>query len=367
MNDRYNINIEVVTPLAIGAGTECDWTRGVDYVVKDNKVFVLDLQKAISKGVDVDRFSALLASSDEKGICELLDKHLETSSRYIFDIPVTSANPIKAFLRNQLHDKPVIAGSSLKGAIRSVIFSYLRREERDNQSVFGSSKDGTDFMRFIQIGDIEMEATKLVNTRLINLWKDKSGYMWHGGWKHGNHFTSKEYLPMGFNTLYECVLPGMSGRGNIKFSKEGFMTVVNNPKLTEKVKYASEKNAILDGGPEKLFGIVNDATRNYLLKEKEFFEKYQEAEYNESILNSIEDLLDRVPKDSSYCILKMSAGSGFHSITGDWQFDDYLQTGFHNKFVEGEQLKIPRYKSRKIAEYDSRLLPMGFVKLSLIK
>ena len=366
MNDKYNINVEVVTPLAVGAGTGCDWTRGVDYVVKDHKAFVLDLQKAIFNGVNVDKLSTLLTTSDEKGICELLGKHLETSSRYVFDLPAMSANPIKAFLRNQLNDKPVVAGSSLKGAVRSVIFSYLRQEERDNQSVFGNSKDGTDFMRFIQVGDIEMEATKLVNTRLFNLWKDKSEDIWHGGWKHGNHFTSKEYLPMGFNTLYECVLPGMTGKGNIKFSNDGFMAIINNPKLAEKVKYANEKKVLLDEGPEKLFGIVNDATWNYLQKEKEFFDNFQEAENIGAILEGIEDLLDRVPQDSSYCILQMSAGSGFHSITGDWQFDDYLQTGFHNKCVEGKQLKIPRYKSRKIAEYNGRLLPMGFVKLTVI-
>ena len=43
-------------------------------------------------------------------------------------------------------------------------------------------KDGTDFMRFIRIADIEMPSTELVNSKIFNLWKDRDG--WNGGWKH---------------------------------------------------------------------------------------------------------------------------------------------------------------------------------------
>ena len=130
--------------------------------------------------------------------------------------------------------------------------------------------------------------------------------------------------------------------------------------------YVNEKNAILDGGAEKLFGIINHATRNYLLKEKEFFEKYKEAERTKEILNGIEDLLTLIPQNNSYCIMKMSAGSGFHSITGDWQNKDYLNTGLWRKSVNGDEVAIPKYKSRKIAEFNGKLLLMGFIKLTVI-
>ena len=56
----------------------------------------------------------------------------------------------------------------------------------------------------------------------------------------------------------------------------------------------------------------------------------------------------------------MSAGVGFHSITGDWQFDDYDKT---KMWADGRNAGKKKYKSRKIAEYNNRLQLMGFVRL----
>ena len=67
-----------------------------------------------------------------------------------------------------------------------------------------------------------------------------------------------------------------------------------------------------------------------------------------------------IPADGSSCLLKMSAGVGFHSITGDWQFNDYDETGQWTDFRNAGKKK---YKSRKIVEYNHRLQLMGFVRL----
>lgn len=366
MNKRCQIKIEVVTPLSVGAGTSNDWIRGADYMIRGNKVYVIDLEKVVAQEIHIDKLSELLAKADEKGVDELIGDKVEKVSKFIFDLPAISTNPIKTFLRSQLHNKPVIAGSSLKGAIRSVLFSSFRDEERDSGAVLGNIKDNTDFMRFIQIGDTEMETTSLVNTRLFNLWKERDKDIWHSGWKHSNNFTSKDYEPMGFNTLFECVLPGMTGIGNIKFAKDAFSSIVSDFKIGKKIKYATAKTELLTLGTEKLFSIINDATWDYLQKEKEFFSKYPEAERVNEIMEGIDDLLDQIPpkSDSSYCILKMSAGSGFHSITGDWQYEDYLKTGLRTKYVNNKPVKIPNYKSRKIVEYNGKLQLMGFVKLT---
>ena len=78
------------------------------------------------------------------------------------------------------------------------------------------------------------------------------------------------------------------------------------------------------------------------------------------IVDNIENLLKLIPSDNTYCILKMSAGSGFHSITGDWQFDDY-STGTFDRKRNKEGKVLP--KSRKIAIHGENLLLMGFVKI----
>jgi len=366
MNERYDIQLEVLTPLAVGAGTDKDWARGTDYIVKGNKVFILDLQAAFVQGCDLNKLSYLLSKSDEEGLCELFGDNLSKFSKYIFDLPVESSNPIKAFLRNQLHDKPLIAGSSIKGAVRSALFNFFRTNENNERDVIGYIKEKTDFMRFIQIGDIEMDATSLVNTKLFNLWKDRDRDVWHGGWKNGFQSTFKYFKSTGFNTLYECVMPGAKGQGYIKFAKDNYLASILDEKISEKTTYATEKQQLLEGGIEELFAVINDYTWEYLKKEEDFFDKYRDAERSGDILDGINDLFNIVPRDNSCCVMKMSAGSGFHTMTGDWQFDDFIRTGFNPKIFKEKGVRVPKFKSRKIAEFNDGLALMGFVKISKI-
>ena len=51
---RYPIELEVITPLSVGAGNDNDWVKGLDFVQKDGKVYVIDMQKVASAGVDVE-------------------------------------------------------------------------------------------------------------------------------------------------------------------------------------------------------------------------------------------------------------------------------------------------------------------------
>lgn len=356
---KYPIEIEVVTPLSVGAGNDNEWTRGIDYVQKDNKVYVLDIHRAVEKGVDIDRLSNMFLKSDETGVCKLLGSSIESISKYIFQLPVRTVNPIKSFLRSQLFDKPVVAGSSLKGSIRSALFNYLRTDEKTNEEVFGNMKDGTDFMRFIRIADIEMPSTELVNSKIFNLWKDRDG--WNGGWKHqgtkdGNSHTDQSYMPTGFNTLYECVTPGLKGLGSIILAGNSFKLMSENTSVT--ISYQEKKKNLLTGGVGRLFKVVNDVTREYLRKEKDFFLKYP-AERSDELIENIDYLLGLI-RDDSCCLLKMSAGVGFHSITGDWQYEDYDDTGL---WTDQRNFGKKKYKSRKIVEYKGKLHLMGFVLL----
>lgn len=348
---RYPIELEVITPLSVGAGNDNEWVRGLDFVQKDGKVYVIDMQKAAAAGVDVETLTTLFLKSDDRGISQLLGNKIDDLSRYIFDLPAKTDNNIKTFLRTQFYDKPLVAGSSIKGSIRSVLFNYLRTDEEKNEEVFGNMRDGTDFMRFIRIGDVEMPSTVLVNTKLFNLRKE--GTEWLGGWKQLMNKTTGEYNPIGFNTLYECVAPGKKGLGNISLAANAFSLLEKSGQ--GKSPYASKKRVLLNEPISRLFQVVNDVTREYLQKERAFFEKY-DAERSDEVLDSIDTLLSMIPTDGSACLLKMSAGVGFHSITGDWRFEDYDKTGFRS---DGKKY----YKSRKIAEYNHRLQLMGFVRL----
>ncbi|MBQ6051541.1 MAG: hypothetical protein IJL35_13245 [Bacteroidaceae bacterium] len=352
---KYAIELEVVTPLSVGAGNDNDWMRGIDFVQKDGKVYILDIKKAVEQGVDIDKLTSLFENSDEKGISQLLGNKLESVSKQIFQSPVTTTNAIKSFLRTQFYDKPVVAGSSIKGSVRSALFHHLRENERNNEEVFGNMNDGTDLMRFVRIADIEMPRTILVNTKIFNLQKD--GSQWTGGWKHAMSETNSSYRPNGFNTLYECVAPGQKGLGSIAMAGKAFDILAEN---TDKfISHKAKKEQLMKGNIHDLFQIINQVTKGYLQKEKAFFEKYS-AERSEELTDNVNALLDMIPEDNSYCLLKMSVGVGFHSITGDWQYEDYDQTGI---WTENRNAGKKKYKSRKTAEYKGHLQLMGFVKL----
>lgn len=353
---RYPIELEVITPLSVGAGNDNEWVKGLDFVQKDGKVYVFDMQKVAAAGIDVGALTTLFLKSDDKGICQLLGNKIGELSRYVFDLPAKTDNNIKTFLRTQFYDKPVVVGSSIKGSIRSALFNYLRTDEQKNEEVFGIMKDGTDFMRFVRIGDVEMPSTILVNTKLFNLRKE--GEEWMGGWKHNTNKTTDKYDSVGFNTLYECVAPGNKGLGNITLAANAFSLLEKYGQ--SKSSYAGKKRALLNEPISSLFQVINDVTKGYLQKERAFFMKY-DVDRSDEVLNCIDSLLSTIPTDGSSCLLKMSAGVGFHSITGDWQYDDYDKTKF---WTDGRHAGKKKYKSRKIADYNHQLQLMGFVLIS---
>jgi hypothetical protein len=350
---KYPIEFEVITPLSVGAGNDNEWVKGLDFIQKEGEVFVIDMQKVAAAGVDVEALTALFLKSDDSGICQLLGSKICELSRYVFDLPVKTENNIKTFLRTQFYDKPLVAGSSIKGSIRSALFNYLRTDEEKNEEVFGTMKDGTDFMRFIRIGDVEMPSTVLVNTKLFNL--RKGGEEWLGGWKQLMNKTIGDYNPVGFNTLYECVAPGEKGFGNISLAVNAFSLLEKFGNARS--PYAGKKRTLLNEPINCLFQVINDVTKAYLQKEQAFFQKY-DAERSDEVLSCIESLLSMIPSDGSSCLMKMSAGVGFHSITGDWQYVDYDKTKL---WTDGRHAGKKKYKSRKIAEYNHRLQLMGFV------
>ena len=357
INKKYNIKLEILTPLSIGAGAEKDWVRGVDFVVDKGILYKLNLKKMVANGINPDELTSFFATKNESGLKAKLAGKLNAVSDFTMQFPAESDYDVKTFVKNQLSGNPLLTGSSLKGALRSVIFDYLGANSKDGKEVFGSSVKGDEFMRFIKIADAEFSNTELVNTKVFNLQKKGE---WQGGWKHQQTQTTNSFSPIGFNTLYECLMPEQVCFSSIMTSAQLFDNIRNHIKQ-------DKKRPILTDNISFLFGIINNHSKNYLTKEKAFFEKYN-TDKTDKIIESINKLLNMIPSDNSYCIMKMSAGSGFHSITGDWQFKDYSINGLDTtkKVSRGLFNDKKSAKSRKIAIYNGLFSLMGFVKLRAI-
>ena len=367
VNEKSTIQIEVLTPLSIGAGSESDWAMGIDFVVMDGNLYRLNLGKMKQEGINIDKLSAFFADKNAEAVLQIIGSKLNQVSDLIMPMPCSTDNDVKAFITNQLSGRPIIPGSSLKGSIRSVLFSYFRENDTNRtDQVFGSLKFGTDFMRFVRVSDFEFEKTALVNTKIYNLFGDRND--WQGGWKHKSwNGTSTQFKAIGFNTVYECLMPGEKAVGSIMIAEKLFDLLlkkgIEQPCLDKKQELLShdEYSPI-----ENLFYEINNHTFEYLKKERAFFNKYNQGEHSDRIIQSINGLMNKVNDcidDGQSCILKMAAGSGFHSITGDWQYDDYSNTGY---WQNGKNQGKKKYKSRKIAVNGKAFTLMGFVKMSII-
>lgn len=364
INKKFNIALEVITPISIGAGAEKDLIKGIDFIEKDEKIYRINLSKMQEAGLDIDSLSSYFANRDSAGILRLIgDKLTEVCDGESLTLPTQSDNDIKAFVRNEFTGKPIVPGSSIKGAIRSILFEYLKdHNENDEKTVFGKANDGNEFMRFIKFSDIEFNETELVNTKIFNLRRNDAG-RWVSGWKNGNN-TTTEFRSTGFNTLYESILPKEIGYGSIMISDLQFEKIGH-----QKQTHYEKKSSVLS--IKRLFSIINSHSRKYLEKELAFFQHFQNGDrYTQNIIDSIKNLMPLVPADNSYCIFKMSAGSGFHSITGDWQFDNYYsednrQSEYGRMRVLDRKRQGALPKSRKIAINGDEFSLMGFVKMSI--
>jgi len=389
VNTKYYIKLEVLSPLHIGTGEKLK--HGVDFVCNKGKVYHLNMRKLGRKYHNLADY--LVGSNIEEVLMPIIN------AEKIEDYSIASwryqglSGDLSLFVKNQYTQCPVLLGSSLKGAIRSHLFNTFKKETNDSENneknLFGSSNDGDEFMRFFKIADVEFLKTGLVNTKIHNLRKEDDA--WAGGWKNSGKETTEKLDVAKFNTICECLLPKQVAVTTIDVSETQF-NLFDIDRFYEKQieDLREETNKEIDSNKRQelerkinvytnlqqtinskkkylklsdLFSLINEKTKSYIDKEIDYFKNYYEADDTDLILESLDSLRDSI-KDDNSCVLKMSFGSGFHSITGDWQFDD-----FFSGTLDRKRNKDAKSKSRKIAiwsENEKRKMSlMGFVKLSI--
>ena len=127
MTMEYKFRLDILSPVHIGVDNTKFWNNGLDYVVKDGKVYLLDTWKILRKGgIDLNHLSAALANGDMNYLKNRIND-LKQYSKYIFNLPVPGLNQpreIRPLIKSPLTGTPIIPGSSLKGAISSAILSH---------------------------------------------------------------------------------------------------------------------------------------------------------------------------------------------------------------------------------------------------
>lgn len=104
INKRYDIEIEILTPLSIGAGNEKDWIKGVDFIVDGSKLYKLNLRKIVGSGIDIKKISSFLVVQNEKEIINYITKNkLQEVSDKVFYIPIELSRPTRLRLLSKIN------------------------------------------------------------------------------------------------------------------------------------------------------------------------------------------------------------------------------------------------------------------------
>lgn len=356
--------VEVLTPTHIGGASENHWQKGLDFIIRDGKTWILDFKK-LCKVLPVDKITLAFTRADRNITIESLigNLNIESLSNKNFNFPNPSGNGLKRHIFNGLNGKPYIPGSSIKGAIASVLMNHFSKKAdfekfRDpNTKLLGGADNS--IMRYFQFTDVCFEGTVLKNTKIFNL-HNPSGD-WIGGWKHSRE--TNQNFNSEFTTTYESLVPKDKATMMLSFQMKAIEQLyLSQNKVFEKNIPPSHTAPWLTNKPmAELCSIINTHTLAFLDKEIKFYEKYKFDNNSESAYEELLKLKEKATKldSSKSCILRLAAGSGFHSITGDWQYEDFINTGVNNN---GKR----KYKSRKLAFEKGVFQPMGFIKLTLL-
>jgi len=340
---KYTLLCDLLSPIHIGVGDEID---PLTYIIEGENLYKISLKDFVSNmnNDTREKFENLINKNDLIGmrsfITETID--IDRDSSYSVAVDPTVRNLYAAKIddiQNQLlinpeHDeRPLIPGSSIKGAIRTAIVSELAkasnlpkpknsREESQFESKVLGYKDGKDDpFRGIKIRDAFLEKNSTIIRQVINVSKD--------GVEEGALKVNDIQM------IYEVTHSMISGR------LVNFETELLIDESLFSAGFLSKNLALND--------IIRSCTKFYQPKILEEHEKF----YKGSCSEPCSKQLIETPLDGHSLLLRVGRFSGVESVT----LDKYRNPKpFGNKNIWGT--------TRNLAE---GLYPMGWLKINILE
>ena len=362
----YYIKITALTPVHAGVENEKHWKPGLDAVIQNNRLYVIDLEKVMQKAVgNPGWIEELSLSVSQARIDEFLRRkniRPEEVASHAFDMPSDAGRQdVRPFIRSG--GRPFVPGSSLKGAIRSAMIHHLGAPsdlQQAEKEWFGQI--GNNLMRFLQVGDGSFNRSKIVLTKILSSQLSPNPDNNRTGWKHQRMGMIRDLNPS-FSTCYETIARNETVYLRMSFQADALRIAQNadqfNPNHTRLFPTGAER--------ENLISMLNRYTLSHLEREIGFFKTFRPETHGDLEL-PFEKLLDDVKlatvNNSNTAYLRMGHGIGFHAITGDWQHTDHLRMVTH-----GNDAGNPRRarKTRKLVIGGNIPEPMGFIRLDFLE
>ena len=360
------IKIETLSPVHIGNGTFLQ--QGNDYIVEDNHINVLSLDK-LGKIIGTDNTTIReWTKAIEEGNGEFFVKgkmqghsYQEYTKRHIESS--IKIDQRKNTLKECIHDGmgyPYIPGSSIKGAIRTAYFSSLAKKTIPSKL---NSEENKKKWRNI-IAGMEKELLHFQDGSKKSPANDIFKFL----------HTGDAYFEKGVEKVVEQI--------NLNITKKASLLDNSKPQMVEVIRrgVSSQFRLIIKDAfyqlakidsIQDLLKMINDHTYNLLCDEIDFWAKGEGSSYTgqDDYLDQLDIILDKIEEcQPNECILRIGQASGWRFVTGAW-LEDIDKQYFKYEIVPQCRPKnflykdYPFPKSRRIDESSN---VFGFVKLTAI-
>lgn len=354
LGEKIPCSVEILSPVHVGSGVrlverwDFIYTRDTNLlkIVSQEELLPTLSEKQINEFNDDDkRYNILLRSKSER--IYKLDYH---------------RGEVLEFERNG-NGNPYIPGSSLKGTIRTAIFvSEYAKQKQDYDKLleeivkekekaksqwastpilnkcFGEDPNHN-FMRLLTVSDVyfSQNAVEVSEVKILSLSN-----------KEATSFNYKNF------SLYpEHLKIGAKGNFTIKIDK----FLLENEQAKQQLKFP--KLTI-----ENIAELINAQSKRHLEKEIAFFKKCGKDSLK-NVIEFNEFLLANIPESNTEFVLRLSWGSGWKGMTGDYLDENWLKA-FREKFKLGKN-GFPIFpKTRRILFRDNKpIFTLGWIKVRL--
>jgi len=382
--------LRVLTPLHVGTDKSKHWQEGIDFRYEENKIYKGDLDVFLRHNphyipnvvIELQKGrNAKLPSQVLKGA------HATVVSAFPSSCSAgLTSNGISPVIRTGV-GQPYLPGSSLKGALAAMLVAATNpSKKRDafgnpndpkpndpKKDVLGGIEDS--LMRFIRTSDVTMPArTIIVPSKIMSLRDEQQQGAWEAGWKHDRNGSITKLNPGAFMTAYEVFPSGTIGCGNIRIMPELLGWVRKQEKAPNIAMHSVTEAKDNKQAFDLLCKIINQNTKRYLEAELKYYQKFDEHEYAEDLVEAIHALIAKLPTDGeNRVVMQFGRNVGFHRITGDWQYpNEHVKHTISkvNLGVRKPDHPDNAHKTRKWALLGNgspwRFAPFGFVELTWV-
>ncbi|HDR52844.1 MAG TPA: type III-A CRISPR-associated RAMP protein Csm5, partial [Mariniphaga anaerophila] len=359
-----SVKLKTLTPLHIGSGREL--ARDVEFIEMKKEIGVIDERKILELIGEENIGTWVAKIEKQEPLLDYLkirkpDVTLRDVSKYTMPLFANNFRMVKT-LKEQLHDgmgRPLIPGSSIKGAIRTVILNIVLKELNHNwkeyelkgirennlqytsekklnslrftdksiQSTIFGRDPNHDFMRFVKLGDALFSNEDLITLSVLSL----------------NYLNGKTKRDEKLLQLTEAIGADAETTFRMKLDLDLWQKNIDFKEIRKNIP------GFLKDLPS-LFKALNSFTIDLLKGEIEFWKEDKNLKPVEDYMQECEKLLQTCKNcNDNEAVLRLGHGSGWLFMTGGWIknpdfINDQGTDNLYDKIIDKTRPANFRYK-----------------------